>query len=152
MRIKVEKGAFPPVREHMTDAGLDVRAMFGGMVPAGGSETFRTGLHVELPPGHAGLMVSKSGLMVNYDITSSGLIDEGYDGEVMVKLFNHGPKDFEVKAGDKISQLVILPVMYEPVEVVNSIRGGKRGSRGFGSTGRGVVKSRARLYGKGAKE
>lgn len=138
MRIKCEKGAFPPVREHLTDAGLDVMALQDGIVRAGQSAVFRTGVHVELPPGTTGLMVSKSGLMVHHDITSSGLIDEGYDGEVLVKLFNHGGEDFHVRAGDKISQLVVLPVMYEPVEIVNSIRGGLRGGAGFGSTGRGA--------------
>lgn len=135
MRIMLEKGAFPPIREHVTDAGMDIRAYTDGIVRARQSATFRTGVHVELPPHHAGLFVSKSGLMMNHDITSTGLVDEGYDGEVLVKLFNHGDEDFTVRRGDKIGQLVIMPVVYEPVEIVNSIKGGERGSNGFGSTG-----------------
>jgi len=73
-------------------------------------------------------------------------VDEGYNGEVMVKLFNHGEKDYNVKRGDKIAQLVVLPVMYEPVEIVHSIQGGDRGADGFGSTGR---KPKSRHYAKG---
>jgi dUTP pyrophosphatase len=140
----LEKGAFPPIREHVTDAGMDIRAFQSGIVKAGQSMTFRTGVHVELPPRHAGLFVSKSGLMINHNITSTGLVDEGYDGEVMVKLFNHGKEDYFVNRGDKIGQLVIMPVLYTPVEIVDSIKGGDRGSNGFGST------DRSKYYAKGA--
>lgn len=146
MKIKLEPYAFVPVREHITDAGMDIRAMDDGIVRAKQSAVFRTGVHVQLPKGTAGLFVSKSGLMVKHEITSTGLVDEGYDGEVMVKLFNHGERDYTVKRGDKIAQLVVMPVMYEPVEVVNSIKGGDRGADGFGSTG---TRPKARHYAKG---
>ena len=136
MRIKLDPGAYKPKRANSTDAGLDIRAMFNTCVYAGRSAVLRTGVHVELPKGTAGLLVSKSGLNVNYSITSTGLIDEGYDGEIMVKLYNHGVEDYVVKAGDKISQLVVMPVLYEPVEIVDEISGGERGSSGFGSSGR----------------
>ena len=136
MNIKLDEGAFMPDRAHPTDAGLDIRAMKNGLVRARHSTVFHTGVHIQLPPGTAGLFVSKSGLMMHHDITATGLVDEGYDGEIMVKLFNHGNDDYMVKAGDKIGQLVIMPVLYEPVQVVNSIEGGQRGSNGFGSTGR----------------
>ncbi len=136
MRIKLDPGAFPPSRAHPTDAGLDIRAMSDSLVRAGQSAVFRTGVHVELPRNTAGLFVSKSGLMVNHDITTTGLVDEGYDGEVMVKLFNHGVDDYCVHAGDKIGQLVIIPVLYDPVQIVDSIAGGDRGGAGFGSTGK----------------
>lgn len=136
MRVKLDPGAFPPLRMHPTDAGLDIRAMNGGLVRAGQSAVFRSGIHIELPKNTAGLFVAKSGLMINHDITATGLVDEGYDGEIMVKLFNHGLEDYSIRAGDKIGQLVIMPVLYEPIEVVDSIKGGARGSAGFGSSGR----------------
>lgn len=147
MKIKLEKYAFMPVREHITDAGLDIRAMDDGIVRAKQSAVFHTGVHVQLPKGTAGLFVSKSGLMVKHEITSTGLVDEGYDGEVLVKLFNHGSTDYSVKRGDKIAQLVVMPVMYEPVEIVNSISGGERGDNGFGSTDN----RRNRYYSRGGK-
>lgn len=136
MNIYLEHGAFPPLRAHPTDAGLDIRALHDGLVRAHQSALFHTDVHVEQPRNTAGLCVSKSGLMIDHDITSSGLIDEGYDGEVMVKLFNHGDEDYHVRAGDKITQLVVIPTMYEPVEIVDHISGGERGGHGFGSTGR----------------
>lgn len=137
MKIVVDEGAFAPVRAHDTDAGLDLRAWHGATVPARGSTVIGTGVHVELPHGTAGLLVSKSGLNVVRDITSTGLIDEGYTGEIMVKLYNHGETEYRVEAGDKITQLVVIPVMYESAEVVEELSdGSERGNRGFGSSGR----------------
>lgn len=137
MKVKLDEGAYMPVRCHSTDAGLDLRAKADQVVPANGSAIFRTGVHVEIPHGMAGIMLSKSGLNIWYEITSRGLIDEGYTGEVVVKLHNHGANDYKVKAGDKISQLVIVPVLYEDVELVDELdQNTERGSDGFGSTGR----------------
>lgn len=137
MRVKLDPGAYSPVRAHKTDAGMDVKAKEAQIVPAKESAVFRTGVHVELPPNTCGLVVSKSGLNVKHDITSTGLIDEGYDGEIVVKLYNHGGYDYKVEAGDKISQLVVIPVLYERIEIVDDLGGeSERGSRGFGSTGK----------------
>lgn len=63
------------------------------------------------------------------------MIDEGYTGSIKVKLYNHSDKDAEFLYGDKISQLVILPVVYEDIEITDKIEGGDRGDNGFGSTG-----------------
>lgn len=137
MKIMVEDGAFDPVRAHDTDAGLDLRARKSVRVPAHGSAVIGTGVHVELPKGTAGVLISKSGLNVKHDLTSTGLIDEPYRGEIMVKLYNHGEDSYQVNVGDKISQLVIVPVLYESVERVESLdMDTDRGSAGFGSTGR----------------
>ena len=136
MKIKLDPGAITPKRAHDTDAGLDLYATEDRIVEAKDSAIFHTGVHVELPPGCAGLIVRKSGLNVKNGITSTGLIDEGYSGEIVVKLYNHGGRDFTVNRGDKISQLVIIPVKYEPVEIVDEIGSGERGEAGFGSTGR----------------
>lgn len=137
MRVILDEGAYMPNRFHATDAGLDIMAKESQWVLSKGSAVFHTGVHVELPTGTAGLLVSKSGLNVNHDITSTGLIDEGYDGEIVVKLFNHGKRNYKVEAGDKISQLVVIPVVYESIEVVDSFdHKTERGSGGFGSTGK----------------
>lgn len=137
MKIKLDQDAFMPVRAHETDAGLDLRARETQVVCAKESAIFRTGVHVKLPRGTAGIIISKSGLNVRHDITSTGLIDEGYDGEIVVKLFNHGGEDYKVKRGDKISQLVIVPVRYESIDVVDDLKQhSERGSKGFGSSGR----------------
>ena len=110
MKVAVDPGAYLPERAHSTDAGLDLRAVEAQIVPANGSAVFPTGVHVQLPKECAGLVVSKSGLNVKHNITSTGLKDEGYTGEIVVKLYNHGDFDYCVKKGDKISQLVVIPV------------------------------------------
>lgn len=136
MKIKLDPGAIRPTRAHDTDAGLDLYAMEDRIVEAKGDAIFHTGVHVQIPHGCAGLLVSKSGLNVKHGIVNTGLIDEGYSGEIVVKLYNHSGYDVKVMAGEKISQLVILPVRYEPAEIVDEIGGGERGNAGFGSTGR----------------
>ena len=136
MKFKLDEGAYPPVRAHKSDAGIDIRSRETKTIPARRSAVFHTGVHVELPPGTAGLLVSKSGLNVKNDITSTGLVDPGYDGEIVVKLQNNGYSDYLVSAGDKISQLTVLQIWNDPrIEIVDEISGGERGSAGFGSSG-----------------
>lgn len=136
MEIILDNGAYMPSRGHRTDAGLDLRTPKAVTVPAYGSMTVDTGVHVALPHGCAGLLVSKSGLNVRHDITSTGLIDEGYTGSIVVKLYNHGGEDYAFGAGDKVSQLIVVPVVREPLEQVSAFAGTERGDNGFGSTGR----------------
>lgn len=136
MRIKLDEGAFEPVRAHSTDAGLDLRAMKGGCVKARQAMTFHTGVHVELPKGTAGVLLPKSGLMTKKDIITFGVVDESYRGEVLVHMLNLGGNDYSVSAGDKISQMLVVPVLYEDVEIVDELSDGERGNGGFGSTGR----------------
>lgn len=137
MNVKLDEGAFALSRAHKTDAGLDLRAMESKTVRAYSTETFRTGVHVQLPKGTCGILISKSGLNVKHDITSTGLIDEGYTGEILVKLHNHGSTSYRVEAGDKISQLVVVPVVYEPIVVCSELNeDSERGNNGFGSSGR----------------
>lgn len=136
MKIKLDEGAFAPTRAHATDAGLDLYSREKKILHAGECACFDTGVHIELPNGCCAMLVSKSGLNVRNDITSTGLIDEGYSGSIVVKLYNHGGKETLINAGDKISQLVIFPVRYESVEIAEDILAGDRGDAGFGSTGR----------------
>lgn len=102
----------------------------------GESELFDTGVHIQLPKNTVGFLKSKSGLNVKYGITSEGVIDAGYTGSIMVKLYNHSDKTYRVRKGDKISQLVILPCLLPELEVVGSLEDTERGTGGFGSTGR----------------
>lgn len=136
MKFKLDPGAFPPKRAHVEDAGLDIFSRESMLVPAHGSAIFRTGVHVELRMGETAFLKSKSGLYMAHDITSEGVVDCGYDGEIIAKLINHGSEDYMVERGDKITQLVILPCNMEDVEIVDEIRAGERGSAGFGSTGK----------------
>lgn len=136
MKIKLDPGATMPTRAHEADAGLDLYSCEDKVVPARGSAIFDTGVHVELPPRSAGFLKSKSGLNVKHDLTSEGVIDVGYTGSIVVKLYNNGDTDYHVSVGDKISQLVILPIIAPPIAVVDSLERTERGAGGFGSTGR----------------
>lgn len=136
MKIKLDEGAKMPTRAHDTDAGLDLYARDTQIVPAKESATFDTGVHIELPFMTAGFLKSKSGLNVKHGITSEGVIDSGYTGSIVVKLYNNSGYDYEVKAGDKISQLVIMPVLLPDLELVESLEETDRGENGFGSSGR----------------
>lgn len=136
MRVCLDEGAYLPQRAHDTDAGLDLRTPVDAYVRAGGSTVIDTGVHIQLPPGTAGMLKSKSGLNVKDGIVSEGVIDEGYTGTILVKLYNHGTEAKQFSRGDKITQLVVLPVLYVNVEHVEEIQGGDRGDGGFGSTGR----------------
>lgn len=136
MEIMLDDGAYMPSRGHCIDAGLDLRTPKAVTVPAYGSAIVDMGVHVALPNGCAGLLVSKSGLNVRHDITSTGLIDEGYTGSIVVKLYNYGGEDHRFEAGDKITQLVVIPVVCEPLEQVSAFNRTERGNNGFGSTGR----------------
>jgi len=136
MRVQLDKGAIAPTRAHDTDAGLDLYAMEDGYVPAHSYRVFHTGVHIELPPHTCGILQSKSGLNVKHGLTSTGVVDEGYTGEILVALHNNTYREYYVKKGDKISQLLIQNVRYEPVEIVDKISGGERGECGFGSSGR----------------
>lgn len=137
IKVKLDNDAYKPVREHSTDAGLDLKSRETKLVGANSSAIFDTGVHVQLPPNTAGLLVSKSGLNVKYNITSTGLIDEGYTGSIIVKLYNHGYTPYFVNKGDKISQLIVIPVMYcNPKIVENLNKNTERGNSGFGSTGK----------------
>lgn len=136
IKIKLDEGAKMPTRAHPTDAGLDIYAKEGQIVPSGDSAIFDTGVHVELPEGTVGMLKSKSGLNVRYSITSEGVIDVGYTGSIVVKLYNHSDYDYVVSPGDKISQLVILPILTPTPRLVDSLEHTDRGDNGFGSSGR----------------
>jgi len=136
IRYSRDLGAFEPLRGHETDAGIDLRTPSGFTLEPAASATIHTGVHIELPHGTCGLLVSKSGLNVHDGIVGTGLIDEGYSGEVVVRLYNLSDHSRDFQAGDKIIQLVILPVVALPLEEVDSIEVGERGDAGFGSTGR----------------
>lgn len=136
LRVRLDPGAYLPQRAHETDAGLDLRTPVDAYVRAGGSTVIDTGVHIQLPPGTVGMLKSKSGLNVKDGIVSEGVIDEGYTGTILVKLYNHGTEAKQFTRGDKITQLVVLPVLYVKVEQTEEIQGGPRGDNGYGSTGR----------------
>ena len=136
IKIKLDPGAFMPERAHENDAGYDLRSPVTGRLYAGEAVVIDTGVHVEIPPGYVGMLKSKSGLNVVHDIVGEGVIDSGYTGSIRVKLYNHGAESYMIEEGDKISQLVILPIITPELELVAHLDETERGDNGFGSTGR----------------
>lgn len=137
MKVMLDQGAYMPTRSHSTDAGLDLYSRESKYIPPYGYEVFNTGVHVELPPNTYGKLESKSGLNVNYNIVScGGVIDQGYTGPIKVKLYNMGSELFWVEKGMKIVQLLVIPCLYEEVEIGQINMDTERKDNGFGSTGK----------------
>jgi dUTP pyrophosphatase len=136
MKIKLDDGAIVPERAHKADAGLDLFSPIRKVIRSNDWESIDTGVHVEIPKGYVGMITSKSGLMAKDGITSRGTIDSGYTGSIKAVLFNHSRKDYIVEKGQKITQLVLMPIITPEVEIVDSLEETERGSKGFGSTGR----------------
>lgn len=136
MKIKLDEYAFMPVRAHDTDAGADLRSPVYAVIPARCSRVIDTGVHIQLPHGYVGMLKSKSGLNAWHSITSEGVIDEGYTGQIKVKLYNNGDEPYKIERGDKITQLVIMPCAYVDFDIVDDLEDSERGSDGFGSTGK----------------
>lgn len=136
MKIKLDKGAYMPTRAHDIDAGLDLYATRSDLISGHSSRIFDTGVHVEIPVGYVGMIKSKSGLNVKENVTSEGVIDAGYTGSIVVKLYNNGDGIVHIQKGQKISQLVIMPIITPELELVDELEDTERGNNGFGSTGK----------------
>lgn len=136
VKIKLDSGAYMPTRAHKDDAGMDLRSMERVVVYPRSFASIPTGVHVEIPEGYAGILKSKSGLNVKYNLTSSGVIDCGYTGSIVCKIYNHGPDPHVFEKGDKISQLVIVPVLIPELVEVGQFKDTERGDSGFGSSGK----------------
>lgn len=136
VRVRLDEGAYLPERFHDTDAGADIRTPKQFVLAPHSSREVHTGVHVELPPNVAGMLKSKSGLNVNHGILSEGVIDEGFTGEIVVRLYNHSDRAHAFHKGDKVTQLVLVPVLYPTYVESEEISGGARGDSGYGSTGR----------------
>ncbi len=129
-----------PVRAYAGDAGLDLAACDRVEIPPGGRAVVGTGIAVAIPPGHAGLIVPRSGLAARSGIgkvNAPGLIDAGYRGEIMVILLNtDATSSFVVEPGMRIAQLVVVELPELDVVEVDELPSGTRGVAGLGSSGR----------------
>ena len=137
MKYMLDEGAFAPEYAHITDAGMDFRTPKVVRVPEHSSAIIDTGVHLQIPNNYVGFLKSKSGLNVKHSILSEGVIDCGYTGSIVTKLYNHSNTDYVFQKGDKITQLVILPCATGALlEQVDSFDETERGDSGFGSTGK----------------
>jgi len=138
--MRLNEEARVPERAHEGDAGLDLCACEAAHLGPGERWSVGTGLAIEVPEGHAGLVLPRSGLAREHGIAlvnSPGLIDAGYRGEVRVLLLNTDPAEtFRIEVGDRIAQLVIAPVAIVDAVASDALTDSARGDGGFGSSGR----------------
>ena len=128
--------AYLPERAHKEDAGFDLRTPLRFMIYPGDRVTINTEVCMRIPEGYVGFLKSKSGLNVKKGVISEGVIDAGYLGSIKVCLRNTSTAPVYFEKGDKISQLVILPIETPDLEVVDSFNEDTdRGQNGFGSSG-----------------
>jgi dUTP pyrophosphatase len=136
---RLSEAARPPARAHDGDAGYDLHAAEPARLEPGERATVGTGIAVAIPPGHAGLVLPRSGLAARHGISvvnAPGLIDAGYRGEVRVLLLNTDrARAFDVAPGDRIAQLVVVRVEGPELEESTELDDTGRGGGGFGSTG-----------------
>jgi dUTP pyrophosphatase len=127
-----------PTRAHWTDAGADLYAAESMLIPPGAQVAVRTGTSVQLPSDTVGLVAGRSGLAKNHRIRLSngvGVIDAGFRGEIQVLLANDGCSPYKVYAGERIAQLLVLPIYIPVFQETHELAESSRGEGGFGSTG-----------------
>ncbi|MBX3117095.1 MAG: dUTP diphosphatase [Cryobacterium sp.] len=134
-------GDSAPQYSHPGDAGADLRSTEDLILEPGQRLTVGTGLSIALPDGFMALVIPRSGLAAKHGLTivnSPGLVDAGYRGEIRITLLNTDLQaPYSISAGDRIAQLVVLPVPRVRFVQVGSLPGSQRGDSGFGSTGYG---------------
>lgn len=137
--VRLDQRATLPRRAYSGDAGLDLHALEACLLAPGERATVRTGIAVEIPNGEAGLVLPRSGLAARHGIAlvnAPGLIDAGYRGEIRILLLNTDRSEpFEIVAGDRIAQLVLVKVQAPEVTEVDVLPASDRGAGGFGSSG-----------------
>lgn len=140
---RIDRELSLPAYEHPGDAGLDLRARIDATLAPGERMLIPTGIAIALPPGFVALVNPRSGLALRHGVAlvnGPGTIDAGYRGEIGVIVINHDPRTaVSIRRGDRIAQLVVLPVARAQVVEVAELPGSHRGEGGFGSTGVGTV-------------
>lgn len=136
MKIHYESGGQQPAKQHEHDACWDIRTDRYDTIPPQGIKTIYTGMRIGIPEGYAGLVMSRSGLASRgvFVLNAPGIIDAGYDGEIMIIMANltHTPHEFI--AGDRVAQLMLMK-LEDYFLIPGKVWGGERGDNGLGSTG-----------------
>ncbi len=133
---KLKENARIPTAAHPGDLGCDLFSAIDCVVPAGGQRKVGTGIALEFPEGWGGVIKDRSSMASGRIYTSGGVIDGGYRGEIIIILRNDSVRDFPVKAGDKIAQIVPVEAPEWHIKEVEKLGDSSREAGGFGSTGK----------------
>ena len=139
MEIKIKKlqpDAIIPSYAHPGDIGMDLYSREDYVIEPNTSHLFDIGIAMEFDEGYGAIVMDKGSVSKQGVHTMGGVFDAGYRGTYMIHLFNHGAKPFEVKKGQKIAQIVVLPVQIPTLTEVNELSDSARGEGAFGSTGK----------------
>jgi dUTP pyrophosphatase len=134
--MKTSPNATLPTRAHADDAGMDLYGLEDIRLEPGQGIVTRTGIALAIPPGHTGLVADRSSMAKRGIKTAGGVIDAGYRGEVHIVLWNISREVQELKKGDRIAQMLIVPVRTPAVKEVRELTETARGAKGFGSSGK----------------
>jgi len=139
VKIKIKKlseDATLPHYAHPGDAGLDIYSSEDNLIIPNERKLISTALSIELPESHVAFIKDKSGVAYKKGITTmAGVIEYTYRGEYKILMYNTSKENYEIKKGEKIAQIVILPVATAEVEEVTELSDTQRGDGAFGSTG-----------------
>ncbi|MBQ3890682.1 MAG: dUTP diphosphatase [Lachnospiraceae bacterium] len=136
IKVVLDEGAFMPDKAHREDAGFDLRVPEKITIEPHGSIVVDTKVHMAIPAGYVGFIKSKSGLNVKCGLRAEGVIDAGYTGPIVVKMYNDTDNAHTFERGDKLTQLVILPIPMVELTLADSLEETARGDGGFGSSGK----------------
>jgi len=140
MKLKVKKlneDAKIPNYATFDDAGMDLFAIEDVVIEAGKSAVIKTGISMEIPTGHVGLIWDKSGIGIKHNLkVMGGVIDSGYRGEIMIGMMNLSQKDYSFMKGDKVAQMIIQTKESPEIIEVEELKDSERGEGVFGSTGK----------------
>lgn len=150
--FKLDSNAVLPTRNHPTDGGADLYSLEDVFLPVGSTMKIATGVAIEVPKGMVGRIAGRSSMNKKGIIASPGVIDTGYSGDVSVMLHNFSCRQdtlthpgymeditqygYHIKAGDKIAQVLLEPVIIEPIEETTELWKSERADKGWGSSGR----------------
>jgi len=134
--LRVSSEATLPTRAHPDDAGLDLYSLENVSLTPTQGQVVKTGIAVELPPRHVGMVADRSSLAKKGIKTAGGIIDAGYRGEIHIVLWNISQETVHLQKGERIAQLLIVPIATPAVREAESLDETQRGIKGFGSTGK----------------
>ena len=134
--VKLDKDAQEPQRAHESDAGNDLKALENFVLYPGQTKKVRTGIALAVPNHCYGQIAGRSGLASKGVFPVGGVVDHGYSGEILVALFNSSDETMNFRQGDKIAQMVFLPIVEVTFKQVDSLDSSARGESGFGSSGK----------------
>jgi dUTP pyrophosphatase len=134
--LRVSPEAILPTRAHPDDAGLDLYNLEDFSLAPGEGKMVKTGVAMAIPTGFVGLVADRSSLAKRGLKTAGGVIDAGYRGEIHILMWNISREAFELKRGERLAQLMIIPIATPAVAEVKELDSTARGAKGFGSSGK----------------